>query len=298
MSLLFLKLKNTSSLRMKKIQVGFLLSYDYEKLKYAIPPVYREADTIFIAMDHKNRTWSGEKFEVEPDFFNWLKEFDVDNKIVIYKDDFYDSSLLAIENDNRERHMLSLKMGIGNWLIHIYINFKKFVSDLRKYDSYLDNPKENNIQIAMYSLNLYKYVDNGILFVKTPTKAVVATNYPNYKVARVTRERIVYTQNLLLHESIARDEEELIFKLDNWGHNIEIQDKEAFLYKWRTTNKSNYKERENFFYIEPEKWKHLEFCEGNSIEEIRKNINLEGIMPSKFFIAKKNFGQYFKHLFK
>ena len=34
---------------MKKIQVGFLLSYDYEKLKNSIPPVYNSADAIFIA---------------------------------------------------------------------------------------------------------------------------------------------------------------------------------------------------------------------------------------------------------
>ncbi|UPS90552.1 MULTISPECIES: hypothetical protein [unclassified Bizionia] len=288
---------------MKKIHVGFLLSYDYDKLKKSIPPVYKEADAIFIAMDHKNRTWSGETFEVDPAFFEWLEAFDVDNKIQLYKDDFYDADLIAIENDNRERHMLSLKMGIGNWLVQIdsdeyFVDFANYVKDLRRFDSYLDNPEKNNIQIAAYLINLYKYTDNGVLFIKEPTRGIIATNYPNYKVARNTRKRIVYTQNILLHESIARDEAELVLKLDNWGHNIEVHDKEAFLEKWRTTNKSNYKERENFFYIEPEKWKHLEFCEGNTIEEIRKNINLEGIMPSKFFIAKKNFGQYFKHLFK
>ncbi|MFC5196100.1 hypothetical protein ACFPH8_12225 [Bizionia hallyeonensis] len=288
---------------MKKIHVGFLLSYDYDKLKKSIPPVYKEADAIFIAMDHKNRTWSGETFEVDPAFFEWLEAFDVDNKIQLYKDDFYDADLIAIENDNRERHMLSLKMGIGNWLVQIdsdeyFVDFANYVKDLRRFDSYLDNPEKKNIQIAAYLINLYKYTDNGVLFIKEPTRGIISTNYPNYKVARNTRKRIVYTQNILLHESIARDEAELVLKLDNWGHNIEVHDKEAFLEKWRTTNKSNYKERENFFYIEPEKWKHLEFCEGNTIEEIRKNINLEGIMPSKFFITKKNFGQYFKHLFK
>ncbi|HLV14988.1 MAG TPA: hypothetical protein VKY41_07395 [Xanthomarina sp.] len=288
---------------MKKIHLGFLLSYDYDKLKKSIPPVYKEADAIFIAMDHKSRTWSGETFEVDPAFFEWLEAFDVDNKIQLYKDDFYDANLIAIENENRERHMLSLKMGIGNWLIQIdsdeyFVDFANYVKDLRRFDSYLDNPEKKNIQIAAYLINLYKYTDNGVLFIKEPTRGIIASNYPNYKVGRNTRKRIVYTQNILLHESIARDEAELVLKLDNWGHNIEVQDKEAFLEKWRTTNKSNYKERENFFYIEPEKWKHLEFCEGNTIEEIRKNINLEGIMPSKFFIAKKNFGQYFKHLFK
>ena len=44
---------------MKKIHVGFLLSYDYEKLKLSLPPVYKYSDAIFIAMDINNKTWSG-----------------------------------------------------------------------------------------------------------------------------------------------------------------------------------------------------------------------------------------------
>ena len=288
---------------MKKIRVGFLLSYDYEKLKKSIPPVYDEADRIFIAMDEDQRTWSGEHFDIDPEFFEWVKSFDVANKIEFYKDDFYDANLIAIENDNRERHMLALKMGIGNWIIQVdsdeyFLDFKKYVKDLRQYDSYLDQPESKKIQVAAYLINLYKHVDGGILFVKEPTRGVMATNFPNYKVARNTRQRIVYTQNILLHESIARTEEELTLKLDNWGHNIDIKDKDAFLDKWRTTDKSNYKSREDFFYIEPEKWKHLEFCDGQTVEEISQNINLKDIMPTKRHIAGKNFGQWFKFLFK
>jgi hypothetical protein len=137
---------------MKKIQVGFLMSYDYDKLKKSIPPVYKGADAIFIAIDKEYRTWSGKKFEVEERFFDWLKEIDVDNKITLYRDDFYMPELSAIENDNRERHMLSLKMGVGNWLVQvdadeIFINFEKFIKELRKRDKYLDDPKKTPIQI-------------------------------------------------------------------------------------------------------------------------------------------------------
>ena len=145
---------------MKKIHIGFLLSYDYEKLKNSIPPVYEEADKIFIAVDHENRTWSGQKYYIDESFFTWLKKFDKDNKIEIYKDDFYVPEISAIENDNRERHMLSLKMGIGNWLIQIdsdeyFLDFKKFVKELRTYDYYLDNPEKDQIQIAAFLINMY-----------------------------------------------------------------------------------------------------------------------------------------------
>ena len=66
---------------MKKIHVGFLLSYDYDKLKVSIPPVYKEADRIFIAIDENLTTWSGNKFEIKPQFFEWLEKFDIDKKI-------------------------------------------------------------------------------------------------------------------------------------------------------------------------------------------------------------------------
>ena len=287
---------------MKKIQVGFLMSYDYDKLKDSLPQVYDEADEIFIALDHKRRTWSGNYFSVDDSFFVWLKEFDVKNKITLYEDDFYDATISPIENDNRERRMLSEKMQVGNWLIQIdsdeyFMNFKKFIQDLRKYDKFLDNPEKNKIQISVYSLNMYKYSDGGVLFVTEPTKALIATNYPNYKVARKTKERIIYTDNIMLHECVAREEKDIVMKFDNWGHKDEVR-KDDFLEKWRKVNKSNYKNYENFFYIEPEKWKKLEFVKGNNPKEIEKNLDYSIVIPSGFYIWKKNFGQWFKFLFK
>ena len=50
---------------MRQIQVGFLMSYDYELLKNSIPLVYADADSITIALDENQRTWSGHRFEVD-----------------------------------------------------------------------------------------------------------------------------------------------------------------------------------------------------------------------------------------
>jgi len=287
---------------MKKIHVGFLFSYDYEKLKISIPLVYNDADAIFLAVDEKFRTWSGEIFEVDDQFFEWIKTFDTQNKITIYRDNFYVPELSAIENDNRERQMLSLKMGIGNWLIQVdsdeyFLDFKKFVKDLRKYDSFLDNPEKNRIQIAAFLINMFKYTDDGLLYVDKVTRGLMATNYPDYKVARNTRQRIIYTPNVLWHETLSRTSEEIEYKFKNWGHNDEVN-VDAFMQKWKLVNKSNYKEMRGFFYIEPEKWNRLEFVSGNTINEIIKNFNGEKLVPSSFYIWKKSFGQWFKHLFK
>lgn len=287
---------------MKKIHVGFLLSYDYDLLKLSLPPVYKTADRIFLAVDKELRTWKGQKFTIETEFYSWLKEFDIDNKIEIYEDDFYRPELSTLENDTRERTMLSQKMGIGNWLIQVdsdeyFIDFEKFVQDLRKYDSYLDHPEKNKIQIFAFWLIIYKYTENGILYIDKPQKSVFATNYPNYKNARRTNERVIYLDSLVLHESVARSEEQLRFKLENWSHNVDVN--KDFLNKWISVNENNYQEMTDFYYIEPERWKKLSYFPTNKIQEIKHIVaNTKSLQISKSFILLKNFGQWFKFLFK
>lgn len=288
---------------MKKIHVGFMLSYDYEKLKNSIPPVYKDADAIFIAEDIEYRTWSGKNFEVSSSFYDWLNEIDTENKIQIYKDDFYVPELSPIENDTRERTMLSEKMGIGNWLVQVdadeyFIDFSKFVQTLRKYDRFLDNPKKTPILISGFYINMFKYIEDGLLYVNYPTKVFLATNYPNYKYARQTKERIIYTDNLLIHECVSRSEEDLMMKFTNWGHANDF-DIAEYIKKWRSVNKDNYKEMENFFYLQPEGWKTLDFIGTKDLDEIKERLNGKPeLHPSQWFLFRKNLGQYFKHLFK
>lgn len=284
---------------MKKIQVGFLMSYDYDLLKKSIPPVYNLADNIYLALDHKKRTWSGNNFEVDSSFYDWLKTFDTENKIIIYEDDFYVSEISTIENDTRERHLLALKMGIGNWLIQvdsdeIFIDFEKFVNRLRKYDSYLINPERHPIQFAGFHINVYKYLDEGLLYINQPTKLILATNYPNYHCAKNTRERIVYNEDFILHEGLARTEQELKLKLANWGHKQDVNT--SFLEKWKRADKDNYKTIKNVFYLEPEIWKELGYFPSKSLSELKKMVeNDASLKIPKMKLFFRNFGQWFKH---
>ena len=287
---------------MKKIVVGFLMSYDYEKLKLSIPPVYEESDKIYLALDHKQRTWKGEPFKVDSSFFEWLTNFDSDNKIEIYKDDFYIPELTAIQNDTRERYLLSLKMGIGNWLVQvdsdeIFIDFKQFVNTLRQHNRFLDNPTKNPVQIAGFLINIYKYLDKGMLYVNEPTKVMLATNYPNYKRARNTKQRVIYTNNVLLHECLSRNEEELKFKLKNWGHSHQLNDE--FFPKWKMANETNYKELKNLFYMDPTIWKSLGYMPSKDLNELRTIVKeKDDLKVTQSFLMKKNFGQWFKFLGK
>ncbi|WP_304143171.1 hypothetical protein [Mesoflavibacter zeaxanthinifaciens] len=285
---------------MSKIHVGFLMSYDYIKLKTSIPPIYKEADKIFLALDSHFRTWKGETFEVKKEFFEWIKDYDKENKIIFYRDNFYKPELSTIQNDTRERFMLSQKMGKGNWIIQIdadeiFIDFKKFVQTLKRHNNFLVNPVKRPVQIAGYLINIYKYLDNGILYVEQPTKVLLATNYPNYKVARKTKERIIYTDNILLHECLSRTEEELKFKFKNWGHSHQINNK--FFEKWKKANEINYKSIKNIFYLNPELWKTLGYFETKDLNEIKNLIkNKSNLKISRWYLFKKNFGQWFKHL--
>ncbi|MXN91927.1 hypothetical protein GR160_11900 [Flavobacterium sp. Sd200] len=287
---------------MRKIHVGFLLSYDYEKLKLSIPPVYKEADRIFIAGDENYLTWSGNKFEVDPSFFEWIEEFDTENKIEFYRDNFYIPTLTPIQNDTRERHMLSLKMGIGNWLVQVdsdeyFVDFVGFAKELRKRNSFLDDPEKNPVQISGFHIDIYKYVDGGILYVKNTCKALFATNYPNYKQARQTRERIIYTDAFTFHESLSRSEADLENKINNWGHRDEVNPE--FLSKWKRANKDNYQEIKDVFYLNGTQWKELGYLPVTNMEDIKRHFAQTKEMEiSKTFLLKKNFGQWFKHLFK
>ena len=68
--------------------------------------------------------------------------------------------------------------------------------------------------------------------------------------------------------------------------------------KWKTANASNYKSLTDLFYLEPHKWKSLNFTKGTTISEIADTFSTNNFAPSKWFLMKKNFGQWFKFLFK
>ena len=285
-----------------KIQVGFLVSYDYELLKNSIPLIYNEADTIFLAIDKNRKTWKGNDILINESFFKWLKDFDNANKIVIYEDDFYVSEYTTMECEVRERKMLAEKMGIGNWIVQLdadeyFIDFSRFVKFLKSKKQFLENPEKTPVEVSPFLVNIYKKLKEGVLVVDNATKIRAATNFPDYKVGRKTNHRTLYHNSLILHECLSRTREELEFKLDNWGHDVDINKKE-FLEKWESVNEKNYKTMQDFFYLEPSSWKTLKYLKGNTVAELSKSVEDEKMYHSSLYVFFKNFGQYFKHLFK
>ncbi|WPR72266.1 hypothetical protein SLW70_03755 [Flavobacterium sp. NG2] len=261
------------------IKVGLLVSYDFKYLYKSIPLIYDNSDIIVLAVDKDRLTWSGNPLVIDPAFFEWIKKIDVCNKIKIYEDTFFIPENSPSENDTRERNLLAKAMGEGGWHIQIdsdeYFNdFKGFVTFLKNNNSYLKNPAKNPIEIHVQWITLFKKVDNGFLYIKDSYDAIeVATNYPKYKYMRATRHpKKIITKFILLHQSWARDENEIFTKITNWSHRDDTDNK-AFYEFWKNINLTNYSKIKNFHESNPPKWKSLEFVAENEIDSLKIDIN-------------------------
>lgn len=278
-----------------KVNVGILVSYDYEYLKISLPLVYDHADTITLAVDENYRTWTGNTFTVDPAFFEWIQEFDTCKKITVYSDDFYAPQLNVVENDTRERNMLAAKMGEG-WNIQIdadeyFIDFAGFVKHLKTNTFIQKKPT----QICAFWITMYKKLDNGVLYVKNPESFYIGSNAPDYKRCRNSSEQIkVYVPFLALHQSWARDIDELEHKLKNWTHKDDF-DVDTYLTFYKSLSKDNYAEHRNFHPLNKKWWQELDFCEGNDMAEVIENLKKKLPEVDTMYMAKKNLGQRIKH---
>lgn len=282
-----------------QINVGFLVSYDYEFLKTSLPLVYKEADTITLAMDENLNTWSGQKFSIDPSFFTWLETIDVDKKITIYKDNFYIPELDAKGNDTRERNMLAAKMGEG-W--NIQVDSDEYFIDFESFANYLRTNKfiqGKSVQICALWITLFKQLEDGILYIKEPDPFYIGTSKPDYIRCRKNRKQMkVYVPYLVLHQSWARTTEELELKLKNWSHTDDFN-VDSYIEFWKNLNKDNYHTAKNFHPLGSDNWKELTYCPGKNMQEVMQNLKRELPKIDSSRLFWKNFGQRikFKKLF-
>ena len=282
-----------------KINVGFLVSYDYELLRHSIPLVYKSADSITLAVDEKRRTWSGNTFTIDQEFFNWIKTFDTENKIKIYEGDFYVETLNAMENDTRERNLLASAMGDGICIQidadEYFVDFDGFVDYLKRHKKKLTSGKA--YQICPSLIDIYKILDEGVLVSPKLSGYYIGSNNPEFVRARKSKDQQKwYVPYYSIHQTWGRSEDELRFKLKNWGHNIDF-DLEQYLDFWKSINKDNYHKHKNFHPLNSTSWKTLEFVPGKSIDQVVMNIS-KVKQVSKWYLFRKNLGQQIKYLFK
>jgi hypothetical protein len=262
---------------MREIKVGILVSYDYQNIKNSLPRVYHYADKITLAVDKDGLTWSGNPVYIEPEFWNWIENFDSDKKITVYKDSFYVEGLSSYQCDTRERIMLGKFMGDGGWHVQVdadeyFVDFKHFVDFLH----YLDKKKKNVDCVFMEWVVLFKQTSNGYLFINNvnlgggnaPGTALATTRPQDYACCRIISnpKKIVYPQRIV-HDTLSRTEEGVLTKFGNWGHKDGF-DTEAYFHFWKAINEKNYMFVRNFGSIPEAHYDRLAFVKAQNIDEL------------------------------
>lgn len=259
--------------RQKIIKIGYLLSYDYSYIFTSLHHIYEHADSIVISYDINNKTWAGNNIYIPESVFSDLKKLDVQNKIILYGDTFFIEGMQPMDLETRQRNMMAEKMGTGGWHIQMdgdeyAYDFGKLAIFLKKNKYLLKDSAKNPFNFQVNFVTLFKKSTEGY-FVITPfdEKCMLITNYPKYEYARNTNKgKIIPLDYYLIHQSWARDEEEISEKINNWGHKNDF-DTSLFFNFWKEINSSNYKTTKDFHPLYKNLWKELDFFPAKSIDE-------------------------------
>jgi hypothetical protein len=279
---------------MTLIKVGFCVAYDWPLLQYAIPAIYDHADVIFISIDRLKKTWAGEYYEFDQKKFDsFTQTIDKEHKIKLHVDDYYVASLTTAQNEVRQRQKLSEAMGSGGW--HIQLDCDEYFLQFGDFVQYL---KSLSFPDARYNvccplITVFKEVEGGYLCVQ-PKEAKdseyiqIASQSPQYLHGRRNGHFNLYTNFLILHQSWARSDDEVIQKIANWGHNRDFEPR-AFLQLWTALDKNNYTQLKNFHPLKPNLWPTLAFYSASSIAELIKKFPVWSFPQlTNWQITKKN----------
>jgi len=262
-----------------RIKIGYLLSYDYRYILTSLKEVYEHADIIVISYDIDLKTWTGNSFELPEQIFVEIKLLDVDNKIQFYSDSFYVPNNPPLESETRQRNMLAKYLGTGGWHIQVdsdeYLyNFSKLSTFLRKNNHLLKNPSRTPITFRVKLIVLFKKTSEGFYVINPYNELCnLITNSPNYSKARATLNQKVYTLDYyVIHQSWARDSEEIQQKIGNWGH-VNDFDTKLFYESWNNLNSENYKGYLDFHPLPDCSWLKLDYIKAKNIDEFILSMN-------------------------
>lgn len=276
------------------------MAYDWSKLQHSLPLVYPYADVICLSIDKSRKSWSGTPYIFDDAAFrSWFQHADPQNKIYLYEDDFSLPDLTAMQNDSRQRNLMAERLGVGGW--HIQIDSDEYFPDFKMFTDYLrqinSNPTslEKPLNVHVFLYDLYKKVEGGYLIINNrknrPFSAPFATTRPDYWSARQNGHFNLMSPFYVLHETWSRSEEELRFKLANWGHSaIELENediRESYIKLWKAIDRYNYQFVRDFHFSIPHCWESLQFIAANNIHELLQNFQPD-LNVSKLELALHN----------
>jgi len=269
----------------KVIKVAFCVSYDWEMLHNSLPRVYPQADMICLGVDRNRRSWAGKKFDFdEAAFQDFVRGLDTEGKIDVYEDDFALPGLNSRENGNRHRQLMAGRMGKGGWHLQVdadeyFLDFKAFVDRLLEIHP---DPSGNEkaVNVCANWIPVIKKVDGGYLYVdfgpRLPETVPIATNRPHYERARHNGHFNILTPCFIVHETWARSDDDLWFKINNWGHaaeELEAHDRRLSYYKlWQSLDRNNFQYIYNFHPATPKTWPGLQFGPGAHMQDFMAQL--------------------------
>lgn len=254
-----------------KIEVGYVLSYDYNMFLTSVKQLYEYVDKIVVGIDVDHKTWSGNCFEIPDSFFDEVNIFDKRNIIEFYFDTFYIPSLSPMECESRERNLVLKKLGKG-WKIQLDVD--EYIYDFQEVAKYLNKywylnilPNITPVCIKGTLITLYRELHDGYLFIDNREQFPFITNQTVNTHTRRNESIKNYFSNIkVIHQSWARKECEIMLKINNWGHRDDFDTQSYFLF-WKSLSSSNYKDYRNIHPLIPEVWNKLYFLPSTSIDD-------------------------------
>ena len=262
-----------------KIKVAYLLSYDYHMFLTSVKQLYDYVDKIVVGIDQDYKTWSGNSFEIPKSFFDEVKAFDRKNKIQIYFDKFYIPNLSPMECETRERNLVLAKLGRG-WKIQLDVDeyiydFKNVAKYLKKYWYLTLFPKYTPICFQGVLITLFRQLPDGFLYIDNNESFPFITNQSsNVHTRRNDMIRNHRSNIKVIHQSWARSEKEIQFKISNWGHRDDFDTQQYFEF-WKKLDKVNYVNYTDIHPFSPEVWDNLYFLASASIDDFIFKFSIE-----------------------
>lgn len=254
------------------IGVSYLLSYDYNYFFTSVKQLYPYVAKIVVAIDSDRLTWSGNKFEIPQSFFEDVKKFDTRNIIEFYFDKFYIAELSPMECENRERNLALAKLINYKWKVQLDVD--EYIYDFAEIVKYLEKhcylavfPKLTPVLFKGKLITIFKTLDSGYLYIDNKEQFNFITNQNQNSFVRNNDKCSSFKFNAaVIHQSWARDEEEIWMKVQNWGHKNQF-DAQRYISFWNGLNLENYKSTTNFHPLSPAVWDKLHYIEAVSIDD-------------------------------
>jgi len=180
--------------------------------------------------------------------------------------------------------LIAEKMGKGGWHIQVdsdeyFLDFGSFVQELRRINN-CPTGFEKPLNVCACVIPLIKKTSNGYLYVDfksdVPETFPFATTFPDYQRARHNNHFNRLSSHYVIHETWARSENELWFKINNWGHAAEeLQEQQrrlSYYNLWKSLDENNYQYVTNFHPAQAPTWPALNYCPGNSNQDFIQNF--------------------------